>query len=300
MDWDRVEGTEKQAYGKLIKNRGICRVSVLRLIATLTHAAASCGITNAQIESLLHVAYLGCRKGGKYLEDCKTEEEFINSCDYEQDVFRSSVAEYAGPDLPTEPIKSPVVIASQRVLGPTALVRLLTVLAQRNAIDPIQTFRKPPTGLSSSTSLERIQQITHPVVIRRIIRLSHVRMAERMDRGRIRARDKSVPDETSFACAIFMSVAELAAALVALDEHTYGVYSTEVRGARKQLVIALGNASQMAYNIGHYKRALHFASDAVAAAENIPTEEGLDPNVGVKNGGRIAQANAALQRHHQL
>ncbi|EIW78250.1 hypothetical protein CONPUDRAFT_60632, partial [Coniophora puteana RWD-64-598 SS2] len=291
-----IEGTEKGMMANFLRNRGIRRASILRLIATITHAATSCG-TNAQIESVLHIAYLGCCKGGKYLEDCTTDEEVMRSFEYEYEVFRSYLLENAKPSKPVVSTETPFVIASQRVLGPTALVRLLAVLAQRKTLSPIQTLSKLPNGLSSSTSLQHIQQITHPEVIRRIIRLSQMRIVERMDRGRTRARAKGDPDETNFACSTFMSVAELAAALVALDEYTHGVYSAEIRGARKQLVIALGNASQMAYSLGHFKRALHLASGATAAAENIAVEEGLTPAIIEKNEGRVAQANAALRIH---
>ncbi|EIW74478.1 hypothetical protein CONPUDRAFT_160180 [Coniophora puteana RWD-64-598 SS2] len=191
---------------------------------------------------------------------------------------------------------TPFAIASQRILGPTTLVRLLVVLAQRNALDTIQTLRKAPNGLSSATSLAQVQQITHPDVIRRLIKISHKRMAERMEHGRKRSKENKTGHDVNFACTVFMSVAELAAALAALDTHTGGMYTAEIRGARRQIVVALGNAAQMALSLRHYQRSYSLALAAVAAAENIPEEEGLESEVVEKNKRRLHLAGVGLQR----
>jgi len=120
----------------------------------------------------------------------------------------------------------------------------------------------------------------------------------RVDEGRkTLARRENDGNDVNDACAIFMSAAELAAVLMALDKHTSGAYADEMWGVRRQLVIALGNASQMALNLKQYQRAFHLASSAVSAAEDIPAEEGLEPEIVVKNKRRVANANAGLQRH---
>jgi len=193
-------------------------------------------------------------------------------------------------------IESPIAVAPQCVLGPTALVRLLVVLAQRNALGGIQTLKKAPTGLSPSTSLSQVQNITHPDIIRRIIKLSQSRILERTEQGRLRIKEKKDDADINLACSLFVSSAELAAAVVALDTYTEGVYAAEALGARKQLVIALGNASQMALNLEQYRRALHYGCGAVSAAEDIPAEECLDPAIIEKNQRRVDQANVRLRR----
>ncbi|EIW84772.1 hypothetical protein CONPUDRAFT_162123 [Coniophora puteana RWD-64-598 SS2] len=194
-------------------------------------------------------------------------------------------------------VESPVSVAPEWVIGPTALMRMYSVLAQRKALDGIPALKKPPSGLSSTTSLKHIRQITHPDIILRAIKISQLRLRTRMDEGRERHRTRTNNDyDVNDACATFMSAAELAAALVALDNHTHGAYATEVLGARKQLVIALGNASEMAFNMGRHQRAFHLASSAVSAAENIPEEEGLSLEIVEKNKRRVNNAYAALQR----
>ncbi|EIW83564.1 hypothetical protein CONPUDRAFT_142239 [Coniophora puteana RWD-64-598 SS2] len=278
-----------EGFKKFFRSRAVCRASVLRLIATFTHAADPCGITNAQIESFLHIAYFGCRKGGKDIKDCSSAVEAIGTFEYEEDVYQMPIGS-ACMDQP-DSVDSPFVVAPQCVLGPIALIRLFVVLAQRKALDSIQTLRKAPIGLSSSTSLAQIQVITHPDVIRRAIEISQVRILERLDTGRDYAEDTK-----NYACVIFMSAAELAAAVVALDEHTEGRYMAEARGARKQLVIALGNASQMALKLEHYQKALRLADAAIGVAENIPAEENLNPEITEKNKRRASQATAGLQR----
>ncbi|EIW74017.1 hypothetical protein CONPUDRAFT_160509 [Coniophora puteana RWD-64-598 SS2] len=282
-------------------DRGTIRSIVLRLIATLTHAAESCGITNAQIESFLHVAYLSGSKG-KTPEQCTSYQERLEATEYGAELFLYTTGSDATESATGQcrvggsvAIEGPVTIASQHVLGPTALVRLLVVLAQRKALDGIQTLKKAPAGLSTSTSLNQVQHITHPDIIRRIINISQSRILERTERGRQRIKEKKDDADINLACSMFVSSAELAAAVVALDTYTEGVYAAEALGARKQLVIALGNASQMALNLGYYQRALHYGCGAVSAAEDIPVEEGLNPSITEKNQRRINQANEGLQ-----
>ncbi|EIW77049.1 hypothetical protein CONPUDRAFT_157321 [Coniophora puteana RWD-64-598 SS2] len=271
--------------------RGICRISMLRLIATLTHAAETCGITNAQIESFLHIAYHACRKV-KSLDDCTGEEDTFTTMEHQRDIFRAPMWR---SNMKVN-VDIPYAIASESILGPTALLRLYVVLARRSALTNIQTLPKAPDGLSSSTSLRQIQQITHPDVIRRVIRISHRRLRDILDRARDRAASSSELADAGWkwACAGFTNGAELAAALVALDVHTGGVYSATIRGARKQLVIALGNASQMGLNLKQYKRALHFGLGAINAAENIPPGEGLGLGITEKNERRVKCAKAGL------
>ncbi|KIJ61420.1 hypothetical protein HYDPIDRAFT_31294 [Hydnomerulius pinastri MD-312] len=184
----------------------------------------------------------------------------------------------------------PLYLAEESVLGPTALARLLVVLAQRQTLDTIQGLKKAPSGLSSSTSLNHIQQITHPDIIRRFLTIALERVRAATAKGRERVRKEKL-DEARL---IFTSAAELAAALVAFDTHTQGLYSKEMRGARKELVLALGNASEMALRRKHFQQALNFGHGAVTVAENIPAAEALDPNNVEKNRRRVRLAQLSM------
>jgi hypothetical protein len=266
---------------------GTSRIAVLRLIATLTHAAESCGVTNAELESFLHIAYMASRKI-KSKEECRTKADDMTHIERTMEISRSP--------LYTVPLRmkmdAPARIADEGVLGPTALARLLVVLAQRKALGTIQGLKKQPSGLSSSTSLNHVQQITHPDVIRRFISIALQRVRASANKGRERVGQ----GEYDFARTAFTNTAELAAALVALDTHTQGQYSKEISGARKELVLALGNASEMALRRKQYQEALNFGHGAVTVAENIAASEGLDPSIVAKNRRRVQQAQREISQ----
>ncbi|EIW78763.1 hypothetical protein CONPUDRAFT_126538 [Coniophora puteana RWD-64-598 SS2] len=288
-----VDPYERDSLWNVSKTRVECLASTLQLIDILTHNAESCGISNAQIESLLHIAYQGCVKCSKPLNECKTADEAVWALELDKDIYDTPHLMNPSGSMPTE---TPFSVPPRETIGPIALVRLIVVLAQRKALDGIQTLLKPPNGLTSSTSLAHIQHITHPDMICRIIKLSLTRILERIEDAREHLASKKDAHCFNTVCMKFLSAAELAAALIALDDNTDGRYTAEIRGARKQLVIALGNAAQMALNLKHYQRALGYATSAVAATERIPPEEGLSSEVIERNKRRFIQASAGLQR----
>ncbi|KAL4076218.1 hypothetical protein V8B97DRAFT_1923525 [Scleroderma yunnanense] len=261
------------------KNRGLIRIAILRLISTLTHAAESCGVTNAEIESLLRIAYTASRR-------IHRKEECLTSVEYLLHVERS-----VGSGLPEPTLQGPngpkalFKVGSESVLGPIALTRLLTVLAQRKALDTIQGLKKPPNGLSSCTSLHHVQQITHPAVIHRFLTIALQRVMACTAEGRRRfTQCRYGLAQVSFICS-----AELAAALVAFDARTEGRYRSQV-GARKELVIALSNASATALKQKEYLEVQSFGLGAISAAEDIPLSEGLDSNVVDRCRQRVREA----------
>lgn len=296
-DWRRVESLfnnvknygaktllGKRTFQLAFELRGIKRITVLRLIATLTHAADSCGITNAELESLLRVAYAGSQKIKQV--DSENEEDHLMYAERTQDIF----ALQAG-DSHAAQVDSPLQIAEELVMGPTALARLLAVLAQRGVLDSIQALKKAPNGLSTATSLDQVQMITHPEIIRKFLLIAFRRVESRTESGR-----KVTQSNPFYARMHFVSSAELAASLVSFDRYTHGKYAEEVKGVRKQLVVALGNASEMAIRTGQNQIALSLALGAITSAENIPETEGLEEAITAKNTRRADQARAALRQ----
>lgn len=268
-----------------LKCAGIKRISILRLITTLTHAVDSCGVTNAELQSLLRVAYVASQKVKQ--PDKGTEEDIMLHAERTQDMFAIPAGE-----LHTAPqVDSPLQIAEECVLGPTALARLLATLAQRGVLDSIQTLKKAPSGLSTGTSLDQVQTITHPEVIQRFLSIAIRRVESRTESGR-----KFAQSNPRYARMQFMSSAELGAALVSFDRYTHGKYAEEVRGVRKQLVVALGNASEMAIRTGQGQIALSLALGAITSAQNIPDIEGLDEAITAKNMRRADQAREILRQ----
>ncbi|KIK41686.1 hypothetical protein CY34DRAFT_805777 [Suillus luteus UH-Slu-Lm8-n1] len=287
VDYHAFEPPDDDAFDEVFEYRGTSRIAMLRLVSTLSHAAESCGVTNAEIESLLRMAYIASRKvkSESELDDTKPEDRYTCT-ERTEEIFRSPMYTVS---LNMQ-VDAPLQIADESIIGPTALARLLVVLAQRKAFDTIQGLKKAPNGLSSSTCLNHVQQITNPDVIRRFLKIALQRVRASMDKGRERARKS----DNDYAKAAFTSAAELSAALVAFDSHTQGQYSKEVLGARKELALALGNAAEMAIREKYWQQALYFGSGAVTAAENIPAGEHLDANIIAKNKRRVEQARMAI------
>jgi hypothetical protein len=133
--------------------------------------------------------------------------------------------------------------------------------------------------------------ITHPEIMRKFLLIAFRRVESRTESGR-----KVAQSNPYYARMHFVSSAELAAALVSFDRYTRGKYAEEVKGVRKQLVVALGNASEMAIRTGQSQIALSFALGAITSAENIPETEGLDEAIIAKNIRRADQARAVLRQ----
>ncbi|KAH7905185.1 hypothetical protein BJ138DRAFT_1165257 [Hygrophoropsis aurantiaca] len=285
-DYHAFEIPDEKAFRCVFEYRGTSRIAMLRLITTVSHTAES--MSNAQIESLLWIAHDASRKIGT-ANDCHTEGDLYTLIERSEEVFRSPM--YTVSSNTT--VEAPALIAEESVLGPTALARLLVVLAQRNRLGKIQALKKATDGLSTSTSLNQVQQVTNPDTIKRFLKIALQRVKARADKGRKRARNESDAD---FARAAYTSAAELAAALIAFDRHTQAQYAQDVKGARKELVLALGNASEMALRSKRYHKAVSFGMGALTIAEDIPAAEGLDSSVVSKNKRRVDEARAVLGR----
>ncbi|KAL4073497.1 hypothetical protein J3A83DRAFT_4065338, partial [Scleroderma citrinum] len=102
---------------------------------------------------------------------------------------------------------------------PTALARLLVVLAQCKILDTIQGMKKPRNGLSSCTSLHRVQQLTHPAIICRFLTIALARVMTFTQKG----RNCYTQGQYQLAQIFFIGSAELAAALMTLSAHTEGL-----------------------------------------------------------------------------
>ncbi|EIW74449.1 hypothetical protein CONPUDRAFT_147773 [Coniophora puteana RWD-64-598 SS2] len=259
---ERSEEIRRSAFPKILRDctsTGGCRTAVLRLISTLTHAADQCGMKNVELESFLHVAY--------------------NATKWPKRV-------YDGEDIS--------ITVTEDTIGPIALMRILAVLAHRNTLDNLQLLQKAPSGLSPSTSFEQIQQITHPEVVRRAIGISLGRVQERCNDGKSYLAVNDMIQDLA-ACLSYTLAAELAAAIVAFDANTGGAYAKETQGARKLLVIALGNAAEAWLRMRRWQDAYFCALGAVNAAECIPDSEGLNAAIVAKNKRRVETAKTWLE-----
>ncbi|KAH7910958.1 hypothetical protein BJ138DRAFT_1151737 [Hygrophoropsis aurantiaca] len=249
---------DENSLPQVFSARGTSRIAILRLLASLSHAVDSCGISNPAIESLLRIAYQGSHKI-PVLGDSASQKDRYANIERTKEIFGCPryTRNPSAADFPEH-------IAEESVLGPTALANLLGVLARRTGLETIQG----------------------PEVISRFLKIALQRIKTQADEGRTWVKEGSFHR----ARLAFTSAAELAAALVALDRNTKGQYAEAMKGVRKELVLALGNASEMALRTKEFHRALSFGLGAVSVAETIQPTEGLDPSIISKNKRRVEQA----------
>ena len=183
-----------------------------------------------------------------------------------------------------------VQIAESSVLAPTALLRLLTILAERGVLDSIPAWTTLPEGTLAGTDLRQVQQITSPAVLKKLLSLVLKRLVDRREK----CRQFVTQDDLFYARAAYRQAAELAAAVVSFDRATKGVWRASVKGARKELVLSLGNAAEMSNRLGEHKRALVYALTARDVARDAPGIEGITQEIIAKNERRIETARSKL------
>lgn len=185
---------------------------------------------------------------------------------------------------------APVQVAPEGIMGPVALIRLLTVLAERGILDDAKNWTELPAGTSTSTSLGQIKQITNPDVVRRCLILALKRVTARRDKG----RERLAKSETEYACTAYVSAAELAVALVSFDIASRHKFTPHMPGVYNELVLCLGNAAQMSIRMKQYRKALNLASCAIQAAQSVPKGQAVEPGLLAKNNARVQTAKAGL------
>ena len=261
-----------------------CRISMQRLVATLTHAAEECNISDSDLISLLRI-------GNDASQPVKTMRQIVSDTDQYKYIERSfelfrSPLYTVFTQVKVEPSLQ---IADESVIGPTVLARLLTVLAERDTLKTVSKTTKLPVGCPD------LKQITSPDAIRQFLILAAKRVTARREQGHKRIRKD---DEMDYACLAYVSAAELAAALIAFDEATAETYGANVAGMRRELVLCLGNAAEMALGLHQYRRALVYATGAVQFAESLPRTgvDAVDDVIRAKNNRRVDRARSALSR----
>lgn len=190
-------------------------------------------------------------------------------------------------------VQPPLQIATELVLGPTVFARLLTELARRGVLEKIPGMTKLPKGVAPRTTLAKIKDSASPDSIRQFLILARKRITMRRETGHERFRKT----ELDHACFAYCAAAELAAALVAFDVVTKGSYSQHLEGARREQVLCMGNAAEMALGLGEHERALYFALGAVDVARGLPDKGGLDAvdeGIKAKNLRRVERARSGL------
>lgn len=239
--------------------------------------------------SLVRIAYLACHK-------IKSQEEVLagdNPDDLfiwqerNQEILRVPLS---GLDVNVDTADEIASIPREATMGPIALVRVLTRLAERGLLDQSQTWTELPEGVSPDVSLDNLKQITSPPILRKVLSVTLKRVTAYRDVGKERAQRA----EHRRALLAFVPAAELASCLLEFNVVTSGKYSEAIRGARKELVLCLGNAAEMAKRKSMHGDALRLAAAAVHYANNAIQDEGITSDLVAKNERRLAEAKRVL------
>lgn len=259
---------------------------MLRIVAALAVIVPS-ELSDDTLLSLLHIGSSASQKLFP-MNAIRQESDQYDYLDHNFEVFRMPLsAQGTG-----EQFDAPNQIAPEGILGPTVLVRLLTILHQRGKL-AAAPLKKLPVGVSGTT-LPEIRSILKEDTIRRFLLLAKARTTERREAGHTRYKKDREPDFAGFA---YYSAAELAAALVAFDEETEGKWNNCLKDVRMEVVMSLGNAAEMALGVKQEKKALYYATTVVQFAEKLKgTEYAVGNDYLVKNRRRAERARAAMKQ----
>lgn len=260
---------------------------MLRLIATLSHFVDECNISDADLASFLPIGLAASQNVKSMQQSARVEADTYTWIERSTEIFRSPVYTVFTYDK-VYPAQQ---IAEESVLGPTAYLRLLAVLSSRGTLKGIQKWKRLPKEASPSVSLADVKAAAHRDAIQRTLALALNRVTARRETGHKRIRKDNEMDHAGFA---YSSGAELAASLVAFDVASKGEWEAQIRGARKELVLCLGNAAEMALGIQRYRQALKCALGAVNAAQELSPHDAVDETVKAKNTRRVERARNGL------
>lgn len=269
---------------------GSCRICIERLIATLSYAARENIVAQDDLLSLLRITDAAARPLAKSLQEVSSEDEGFLYIENTFELYRKPLSAVFTQDE----VEPPLQVANETYMGPTAHARLLTILAERKLLDNISKFSTVPKSISSRMTLSQFKRICAPEAIRKFLNLAKQRVAARREEGHTRFRQKR---ELDYACTAYTTAAELAGSLIAFNLASQGLYQEEISGLRREQVLCLGNAAEMALGQGLYEPALYYALAAVNYGELLPTDsspDGIATSITEKNRRRIARAKEGL------
>lgn len=188
-------------------------------------------------------------------------------------------------------VDPPGQIPHETVLGPIALMRLLTRLAKNGILESAQTWTALPDGCAPKTSLAQVKQITSHDVIKKLLSLFVKRVAARREQG-VTSSTSGSHYYTRF---MFVPGAELAHVLLQFDEATGGRFAGCIRGTRRELVLCLQQAGEASMKVKEYEPALGFFLGAVAATEVSAPVDGVPRELVTKIKKRVAEVQRLLR-----
>ncbi|TCD69543.1 hypothetical protein EIP91_007167 [Steccherinum ochraceum] len=261
-----TELADEHTFEKAAENRGRCRIVLLRLLTNLTFVEE---LPNEDILSFLRVAYLATSKWQMMDIDSDIRDRLL-FFERGEEICRSPLY-VVECDIDADPTGQ---VPQETTMGPIAMIRLLTRLAERGILDQAQTWTEVPPGCDPSIQLPPIKQITSPAVVNKLLSLSVKRVKKRRELGAARAPRGDHWHTRS----AYIPAAELAMDLLKFDEVTNGRFSASVKGARKELALCLDLAAETSVTLRQHEAALGFSLGAIAAVDEASEADGIPRN----------------------
>lgn len=259
---------------------------MLRLIINLTYVE---GLPTADILSFLRLAYTSSMRV-KSLPELEPGNfgAIIDYLERTAEIARLPAwAVFTG-----EQVDSILQVACQSILGPTAYLRLLIILARRGILDEIPnwTLDQVPEGLDPSTNLAQLQCTTDPAILKKLMGFITKRASMRREEGRLIFNK----EDYDGARVQYTAASEALVALLSLEQIGRGRWKGTLKGARAELVMNLGNSSVMCSKLKQERVSYGFAAAATQFASTAPTYDPVKTELLEKNKQRAAKTKSAL------
>lgn len=255
---------------------------MLRLIVNLTYVER---LPTADILSFLRLAYTSSMRVKPLLElEPGDLGAITDHVERTAEIARIPTwAAYTGTQ-----VDSTLQVASQSILGPTAYLRLLTILAHRGILDEIPnwTLDQVPEGLDPSTNLAQLQQITDPAILKKLMGFITKRASIRREEGGLLFKK----GDWDTARVQYNAASEALVALLSLEQEGKGRWKGTLKGARSELVMNLGNSSETCMRLNQERATYGFAAAAVQFATTAPMYDPVKTELLEKNKRRAAKA----------
>ncbi|CAL1698870.1 unnamed protein product [Somion occarium] len=285
-DYYAVEPSEESTLRSAFSYRGHVRLGILRLIASSTYVDT---VKDTDLLSFLRVAYLGSQKFKSPAEIERSGQPSDRHVWVERNEEISRVPFWAAEIGAT--VDFVAFIARESVTGPIAFVRLFTKLIERGLLEQSQSWTTLPEGILPSTTLKQVKQILSPEIVKKVLSLAMKRITAYREVGRDFVQ---MEKNNRIAYLVYLHGAELGWDLLELNRTSGGKYTTDIRGARKELVLCLGNAAEMCIRLSKFRRALVSATAVNQVIQDASQDEGITTDLAEKNKRRLAEAKRKI------
>ncbi|GJE85396.1 hypothetical protein PsYK624_014750 [Phanerochaete sordida] len=287
-EWHGLEPPPEKLTA-IYDRRGQMRVDLLSIIVTLTFA----DIRDVDLISLLRLTYEATKRASPISRDAEPttlldEEAIYGTLEWRIRVHRIPIS-IAPSEIPGTTCDATQQSPPPAVCAPLALLRILTLLAERGVLAQAQTWRALPAGIAPGVHLVHVHQILSDATIEATLNVLARRVAAQRESGKM-----DVSTAPWAARAHYRQAAQLAGALLAFDAAERGRWAHMLVGVRRELVLCLGNAAEMSNRVHDYGPAAVFANAALDVAEEAPQNEGIAPENVEKNARRLEVAKANL------